>query len=66
MGIILNFEQAIRHEKRNLPNNPCEPHPKYNFGQCVDEKIMRNVGCQPPWRKFTVDELEYIAEIVGL
>ena len=40
-----------------MPNNPCEPNPEYIFGQCVEEKIMRNVGCQPPWRRFTVEEL---------
>ena len=49
--------QAIRHEKLNRAQNPCEPSSGYNLAQCVDEYVMRKVGCQPPWRRFNVTGL---------
>ena len=49
--------QAIRHEKLNLPNNPCEPSLEYDFGLCVEKSVMIGAGCQPPWSRVVVDQL---------
>ena len=49
---ILITQKAIRHEKLNQPNNPCDASPDYNFGRCVEEYVVNSVGCQPPWRRF--------------
>ena len=46
------IQKAIRHEKLNQPTNPCDPSPDYNFGRCVEEYVVKHVGCQPPWRRF--------------
>ena len=56
---LLNFfqSQAVRHEKLNRPHNPCQPSPDYNFADCVERSIIARVGCQPPWRRITVDEI---------
>ena len=35
--------------------NPCEPSTEYNFARCVETKIMTEAGCQPPWRRFSVE-----------
>ena len=35
--------QAIRHEKLNLPKNPCELSLEYDFGKCVETSVM--LGC---------------------
>ena len=55
MHIIIYFDlQAIRHQKLNRPDNPCENSPDYNLGHCVEKSVMRKTGCQPPWRKINV------------
>ena len=51
------LSKPIRHEKLNHQDNPCDPSPDYNFARCVDEYIVKKVGCQPPWRRFTFDDV---------
>ena len=54
----INFYLRVtRHEKLNQPHNPCEPSPEYNFAQCVEKAIMSRAGCQPHWRRFTIEGL---------
>ena len=55
------YRQAIRHEKLNLPNNPCETSPDYNFGQCVDRSVIMSAGCQPPWSSVNVEDIPFCA-----
>ena len=47
----------VKHEKLNLPESPCEPSSEYNFASCVERSIITRAGCQPPWRRFTVDNI---------
>ena len=47
----------MRHEKLNLPKNPCEPDPDYNFGHCVDKSVMARVGCQPKWSRVSMEDM---------
>ena len=54
---IHNDIQVIRHQKINRADNPCEISPDYNFGHCVEESIMRMIGCQLPWRRVNIDDL---------
>ena len=51
------YLQAVRHEKLNQPHKPCEPSPVYDFAQCVEKAIMSRAGCQPHWRRFSVEDL---------
>ena len=46
--------KVIRHEKLNTVDNPCNPSPDYNFANCVERSVVAKVGCQPPWRRFTM------------
>ena len=48
---------AIRHEKLNLPAKPCKESSNYNVGDCIEKSIMIKAGCQPPWRRVTVEDL---------
>ena len=48
--------QPIRHEKMDMPNSPCEKSINYNFGHCVEKFMIRMAGCQPPWRRVTVED----------
>ena len=48
----------MRHEKlQNHPRKPCEKSPDYSFAKCVEKYIMNSAGCQPPWRRFTIEQL---------
>ena len=47
--------QAIRHEKLNQPDNPCEPSPVYTLSYCIEEYIVRQANCQPHWRKYSFE-----------
>ena len=39
----------IEHENLNREDNSCESSPNYSFGDCVLEKISKEVGCQCFW-----------------
>ena len=54
---MIFFHQAIRHEKLNKAHSPCEPSHDYNMAECVETSIFTEVGCQPPWRRFSVEGL---------
>ena len=49
--------QPVRHEKMNMPNSPCEKSINYNFGHCVERFMIKMAGCQPLWRRVTVEDL---------
>ena len=34
----------MRHEKLNTPEHECEPSPDYSFAECVQERLVREVG----------------------
>ena len=48
--------QPVRHEKMNMPNSPCEKSINYNFGHCVERFMIKMAGCQPLWRRVTVED----------
>ena len=50
------YLQAIRHEKLNLPDKPCEPSLDYDFATCLQRSVMVSVGCQPIWRRYSMME----------
>ena len=52
-GLTNLYVKAIRHEKLNFPDKPCEPSPEYNFAHCIEESVVDTVGCQPPWTRFS-------------
>ena len=54
---LLVFLQAIRHEKLNLPNSPCEASLEYDFGKCVERSVMVGAGYQTSWSRVVVDGL---------
>ena len=56
-GSTFLYLKAIRHEKLNLASNPCEPDPDYSMADCIEKSIITKAGCQPHWRRVTVDEM---------
>ena len=49
------YLKAIRHEKLNLASKPCEPDPGYSMADCIQKSIITKAGCQPHWRRVTID-----------
>ena len=58
-GWVFIYLKAIRHEKLNQPNQPCNPSPGYDFTFCLEKNIIKTVGCQPPWRRFIVENQSF-------
>ena len=56
-GETFLYLKAIRHEKLNRPDKPCEPSPEYNLASCLEKSVISRAGCQPPWRRFIVEGL---------
>ena len=56
-GSTFLYLKAIRHEKLNLPNRPCEPDPDYSIADCIEESIIIKAGCQPHRGKVSVEGL---------
>ena len=54
-GGVYIYLKAIRHEKLNLPNQPCNPSPDYDFTFCLEKNIIMTVGCQSPWSRFIME-----------
>ena len=50
--------EAIRWQKLNRPESPCNSSPDYNFTDCVIESKARKVGCTLPWNKHIPGMLE--------
>ena len=36
-------------EELNLPEDPCDAQPFYNFNACIKESLSRRVGCRTVW-----------------
>ena len=36
-------------EELNVPDDPCNENPKYNFRMCLKESLLRRVGCKTDW-----------------
>ena len=43
--------EAIRWQRLNRPEAPCNPSPDYNFTDCVIESKARKIGCTLPWNR---------------
>ena len=54
-GAVYLYLKAIRHEKLNQPNQPCNSSQDYDFTFCIEKKIITTVGCQPPWTRFIME-----------
>ena len=40
----------------NRKRSPCTSVTGYNFGDCIDNKIIEKVGCRPFWISYTVNK----------
>ena len=56
IGATNIYLKVIRHEKLNRPIKPCDPSPEYDLGTCLERSLITRAGCQPPWRRVTVEE----------
>ena len=47
----------VRHKKLNLDHKPCKEADDYNFGKCVKESLVQQVGCKRPWDRESKDKM---------
>ena len=36
-------------EELNVPDDPCNEDPDYNFRKCIKESITKKIGCRTKW-----------------
>ena len=51
--ICISLSEVIEHEILSRQEHPCESSPHYSFGDCVFEKISKQVGCQSFWTNYS-------------
>ena len=45
----------------NVPDDPCNEDPKYNFRKCLKESFLRKVGCKTEWDAGILEDLPLCA-----
>ena len=45
----------------NVPEDPCNEDPKYNFKKCLKESFLREVGCKTEWDAGILENLPLCA-----
>ena len=41
--------QVVKHQLLNRDARPCEPSSEYNFANCIEKKVVDDIGCRPRW-----------------
>ena len=41
--------QAIKHQKLNKVDSPCNDSPEYKYQSCIVGRMLDKLGCQPFW-----------------
>ena len=50
-------------EELNLPNDPCNEDPEYNFNACVKETFSKRAGCKTKWDDGRLKDLPLCTEM---
>ena len=50
-------------EELNLPNDPCNEDPEYNFNACVKETFSKRAGCKTKWDDGWLKDLPLCTEM---
>ena len=58
--------KAIQHKKLNTILNPCEESNKYNYQNCIYEKMILKIGCQPYWLDYINTDIENCSKATQL
>ena len=43
------YDKAIKHQKLNNVENPCNDSPGYKYQSCIVGKMLEKLKCQPFW-----------------
>ena len=43
------YLRAVRQERLNRAEQPCNPDPGYSFSSCIKSSVSAKVGCRQPW-----------------
>ena len=44
-------------EELNVPDDPCNEDPDYNYRECIKESFSRRVGCRTKWDDIQLKDL---------
>ena len=47
----------------NTLEKPCEESTNYKYQDCINEKIVSEIGCFPYWLKSSQKEFPYCSEV---
>ena len=50
-------------EELNIPDDPCNEDPDYNFRKCLKESFTRRIGCRTKWDDVQLKDLPLCASI---
>ena len=50
-------------EELNVPEDPCNEDPDYNFQRCINERFSKRVGCRTKWDNGQDKDLPLCASI---
>ena len=50
-------------EELNVPHDPCNEDPDYNYRECIRESFSRRIGCKTKWGKVSTKDLPLCADI---
>ena len=45
-------------EEMDVPHDPCNDNPDYNFRACVKESFAKKIGCKTKWDYFENNNLQ--------
>ena len=51
-------------EELDLPEDPCNTDPDYNFQACVRESLSSQVGCRTKWDRWSHQDIPLCTELV--
>ena len=53
VGLIYIYIQVIRHISINREESPCQIREDYKYGDCISQRVARDVECQTFWTNFS-------------
>ena len=59
------YLRAVRQERLNRVEQPCNPKPGYSFTSCIKSSVSTKVGCRQPWDTHTTGTLCPVLDTIG-
>ena len=57
------YLKAVKHIKLNTLSKPCEEASEYKYQDCIQEKVLSQIGCVPYWLKSSKKGIPRCSEV---